>query len=185
MKILVLTPCDEKWVHWCAAIYKNLTGDARDKTFFMPLFMDNLIVTKTVYNWVFAYFYAAVAAKSLIKTAMANNDDIIIFGNVNKNDFKFDAVFNFQDAEFDAEYEDLFVEKIKEIVKTDENLLPYVENLYTKEDSKMTLHNCRATAQFVSEYLTTDPHLEDIKAQYDKVLHFKEKGLDDGIGNSF
>ena len=39
----------------------------------------------------------------------------------------------------------------------------------------MTLHNITAAAKFLSAYLETDPHIEEIKEKYKNDLNFKEE----------
>lgn len=88
-------------------------------------------------------------------------------------DYKFDAVFNFQDEEQSCRYEDLFVEKLKEICASEELLMKYLNNLYTDEDSKLGLTNINAAADFISAYLDTDPHLDEITQKYREKLEHK------------
>lgn len=46
MKILLLMPLDEKWSYIAAELYKNLTTEAKEKTFAMPMFTEWQIATK-------------------------------------------------------------------------------------------------------------------------------------------
>ena len=67
MKILVLMPCDEKMTYIAAKIYKELPNEIKDITFSMPMFMDYLISSKVVGNWVYAFFDAfVISALSVI-----------------------------------------------------------------------------------------------------------------------
>ncbi len=167
MKILVLMPLDEKWVYMANGIYRNLPQEVKDITFAMPMFMQYCITTKAVPNWLYATFDALVAVRNAYNAA--GEGDLIVIGNCDKK-LEFDAIFNFQDLAIDLRYSDLLMEKTKDLVKDAEDLRSYVDNLYTADDSKMPLHNCLATANFLTAYLQTDPKLEEIKKEYqDKV----------------
>ena len=171
MKILVLMPLDEKWVYMANGLYNSLPVEVRDKTFAMPMFMQYCITTKSTPNWLYATFDALVAVKSVYNAA--KDGDLIIIGNCDK-DMKFDAIFNFQDIEVDLPYEDKLMEKTREIVKSDKELLGYTTNLYTNEDSIMPLHNIVAAADFLAAYLDTDPKIEQIRKQYQEKVNFKD-----------
>lgn len=174
MKILVLMPCDERMTYYAAKIYKELPNDVKDITFSMPMFMDYLISSKIVGNWVYSFFDSFVSMKNIYKTAAKGREDLIVFGTAPRN-MKFDAIFSFQEDAAQMPYDDKFLRKIKEIVKDEPKLAAYVENLYGAEDSQFNLYNCAATAGFLAEYLKTDPKLEDIKAKYESKLKFKKK----------
>lgn len=179
MKILLLMPCDEQHTHLATAIYKALPKNVKENTFAMPMFMEYLISTKIVGNWVMAFYDALVSAENVYKGSVSSNEDLIIIGNVSKNNCNFfDAVFNCQDIEESLEYQDKFLEKIKEMVSEDEGLSKRLENMYNNEDSKMPLHNCVAVADFLSAYLRTDAKLDEIEKQYKKKL--KELGVING-----
>ena len=178
MKILVLMPCDERMTYYAAKIYKELPNDVKDITFSMPMFMDYLVSSKIVGNWVYAFFDSFVSMKNIYKTAAKSKDDLIVFGTAPKN-MKFDAIFSFQDDAAQMPYEDHFLRKVKEIVSDEPKLTAYLENLYGAEDSKFNLYNCDATAGFLAEYIKTDPKLEDIKARYEGRLNFKKIEGDD------
>lgn len=171
MKILVLMPLDEKWVYMANGLYNALPIEAREKTFAMPMFMQYAITTKTTPNWLYAQFDALVAVKGVYNAA--KDGDLIVIGNCDK-DMKFDAIFNFQDIEKDMPYEDLLLEKTKEVVKSDEQLLGYLTNLYTNKDSIMPLHNVAAAADFLAAYLNTDPKIEQIRKQYQDKINFND-----------
>lgn len=172
MKILVMMPLDERYAYMAMGIYKNLPSEIKDKTFCMPAFMDYLVTTKIVPNWEYALFDTLLAVEKLMAVG---DEDIILLGNT-KKDFKFDAVFNFQDIDEAQPYKDTFVEKMHEKVKSEELLLSKIDNLYTAKDSTFALHNCRATADFLTAYLDTDPRLDKLKAEYEQKL----KELQDG-----
>ena len=88
---------------------------------------------------------------------------------------KFDAIFSFQDDAEQLPYKDKFLGKIKKIVADEPKLSAYLENLYGAEDSKFNLYNCTATAGFLTEYIKTDPKLDEIRAKYEGKLKFKKK----------
>lgn len=171
MKILVLMPLDEKWVYMANGLYSALPQEVKEKTFAMPMFMQYSITTKATPNWLYAQFDALVAVKSVYKAAQ--DGDLIVIGNCDK-DMKFDVIFNFQNLTEDMPYEDLLLEKSKELVKEDKQLLSYLTNLYTNEDSKMPLHNISAAADFLAAYLDTDPKIEQIQKQYQDKINFSD-----------
>ena len=113
--------------------------------------------------------------KNIYKTAAKEKDDLIVFGTAPKN-MKFDAIFSFQDDAEQMPYKDKFLGKIKKIVADEPKLAAYLENLYGAEDSKFNLYNCTATAGFLTEYIKTDPKLDEIRAKYEGKLKFKKKG---------
>lgn len=166
MKILVLMPLDEKSVYMAMGIYKGLPHELQDKCFCMPVFMDYLVQTKLVENWGYALFDTLLAAKKIYEVG---EDDLIIIGNTDKN-YKFDAIFNFQDIEEDLPFKDEFAAKVKDLVQSEEVLAKLINNLYDNKDSIMPLHNCLATADFLSAYIKTDPGLDKLKTEYQKKL---------------
>lgn len=171
MKILLLMPCDEQHTHAATAIYKALPKEVKEITFAMPMFMEYLTSTKLVGNWIMAFYDSLVSAENVYKTAVSSNDDLIIIGNVSKDNCSFfDAIFNCQDIEESLDYQDNFLDKIKEIVAEDEKLSKRVANMYDNSDSKLALHNCAAIADFLSAYLKTDAKLEEIEKHYKKKL---------------
>jgi len=91
--------------------------------------------------------------------------------------YKFDLIVNFQDLVESLPYEDKFVEMMKKKVEGDDNLTSMLD-MYTNEDSKLSMHNALATADFLSKYIETDPHLEDIEADYEKRLEEWKKSLE-------
>jgi len=173
MKILLLMPLDEKFSYMAMGIYNNLPHEIKDKTFCMPTFMDYLVNVKVCPNYEYAIFDTILSAKKVYDAA--KGDDLIIIGNMPK-EYKFDAIFNFQDLVEDLPYKDFFLEKVIEKVAGEEILMKMVNNMYAKEDSKLALHNCTATADFLTAYLDTDPHLNKIEKDYKRRLEDLEKG---------
>lgn len=173
MKILVLMPCDEKMVYWAAEIYKNLEEDIKDNSFFVPMFMDYLIQTKQTENWVYALADGLISANLLCKKADEEKKDIIIFGNAS-SDIKFDKVFSFQDGEVIAPYLDFFIEKTKTIFTDAEDFIELLENLHTKNEVKLMLTNCKATATLINDLIKSQVDLEKIKNNY-AFLNLKDK----------
>lgn len=171
MKILLLMPCDEQHAHAAAGIYKALPQEMKDITFPMPMFMDYLIQTKIVGNWIMAFFDTLISAKNIYRTAEQNNDNLIIIGTA-PAEMEFDAVFNFQEIEESLPYKDSFLEKIREAVKSDEKLSRMVNNLVPGSQSKMALRDCAATADFLSKYIKTDikNKLEVLRKEYEQQL---------------
>lgn len=179
MKILILMPLDEKWSFIASGIYKNLDDNAKNKTFAMPMFTEWQLATKKMIigndlpqNWNIATFGSIVKAREMYKLSELNNDDFILIGNINPQ-YKFDMIFNFQAEEKDEAYEDLYIEKLKSIFK-DEKVL--YDNLifYNSTASMMTLHNIKAAANFISDYIKTDANIDKIKEKYKDTLVFKE-----------
>ena len=176
MKILVLMPCNERMTYAAARIFKEMPIELKEITFMMPLFMDYYMEVNKDAQPIHALFNALLGAQSLYNAA--GSKDLIIFGNVNKN-MKFDVVFSFQDSEMSMEYEDKFIALVKEKVAEYEQLTKYINNLYTKEDVVFQLTNCVSTAGFLTDYIKTDPKLEEIKAKYEGKLNFKKVNKDE------
>jgi hypothetical protein len=179
MKILVLMPLDEKWSFISTALFQNLSRNAKDKTFVMPMFSEWQMATKHMIlgndlpiHWNVATFGSILKAKEMYKIQNATKQDFILIGNISP-DYKFDVIFNFQDMEKDEPYQDLYIEKLKEVFAEDKVLSSNL-NFYDATASTMTLHNITAAAEFLSKYIETDPHIEDIKAKYKETLNFKE-----------
>ena len=180
MKILLMIPLDEKWSYIAAALYKNLDTETQNNTFCMPMFTEwqlathNMIIGKElVEHWNVATFGSIVKAREMYHLQDAANKDFLLIGNINPG-YKFDAIFNFQDILEDMPYKDLYIEKMREVFK-DEPALAKNLVFYDATASKMPLHNIKATAQFLSSYMKTDPHIDEIKAQYKNSLQFKDK----------
>ena len=182
MKILVLMPCDEQHVYAAAGIYKALPNELKEVTFPMPMFMDYLIQNKVVGNWIMAFFDSLISMKNLYKTATETNDNLLVIGTA-PADFEFDAIFNFKEIEESLPYEDKFIEKIREAVKSDEKLTDMVNNLYDGASSKLALMNCVASADFLTKYMNTDVKnkLDTLRKEYEKQLGAKinEKWIQD------
>ena len=173
MKILVLMPCDETTVYWAAEIYKNLDSEVQDNSFSIPMFMDYLMETKQAENLVYALADGIISANLLCKKADEEKKDIIIFGNASR-DIKFDKVFSFQDAEVIVPYQDRFIEKTKINFADAEEFIEILNKLHTKDDAKLLLTNCKATATLINDLIKTKVDLEKIKGNY-AFLNFKDK----------
>lgn len=172
MKILVLMPLNERMVYAATSIYRHLADDKQEMTFAMPMFMEYAVDTKMCEDWLHAVFFAEIAARNFYE----KHNDCIIIGNLNKN-MKFDMIFNLQDLDEDFPYEDKGIQKFIEVINQSEAdeesksfLLKYINNLHTNEDSEMPLHNSRATAEFLSNMIDSDPHLEKFAAEKEKIL---------------
>ena len=174
MKILILMPCSEAWTYHATGIYKALPQEVKEITFAMPMYMEYLVDTKISQDWIHAYFDSAVTVKALYKAAQMKNENLVVIGNTIK-DLEFDAVFNFQDEAFDMEYDDKFISKLDELVKEIPELKSYTAGLHEAHESKMPLHNYVATADFITDYLQTDPQLDRVKEKYLGRLRFKEQ----------
>ena len=108
----------------------------------------------------------------MYKIQQESNKDFLLIGNIAPQ-YEFDAIFNFQEVDQDLPYEDMYVDKLK----TSFADIPVLSNnlkFYDGSASQMTLHNIAAAAEFLSSYMKTDPHLEEIKQKYIDTLHFKE-----------
>lgn len=174
MKILVLMPLDEKWVYAATAIWDKMDDEIRDHCFAMPMFMQTTVTWGRSRNWTDAAFFALKCSEYVYQTAEKEGDPLIIIGNMPK-DFKFDAVFNFQDMEETLPYEDKFMDKIKESLKkvSSEDVLlleGMINNLYTAEDSTFSLTNCQATADFLGAYMKAEIDFKKIEEEYKKAL---------------
>lgn len=170
MKILILMPCDEQHIYASEGIWKALPKELKENTFVMPMFMEYLVITKQAKDWVEALFFALLSAKKLYQAAGAE-DDLVIIGNTDAA-LKFDEVFSFQDIEESMGYKDLFIEKLTTLVKNEELLYNQLINLHTKEESKYNLHNCVASADFISKYIKTDVKhkLEKLTKEYEEEM---------------
>ena len=179
MKILLMIPLDEKWSYIATALYKNLDKETQNNTFCMPMFTEWQLATKKMIigndlpqNWSVATFGSIVKAREMYKLSELNNDDFILIGNINPQ-YKFDMIFNFQTEEKDEVYEDLYIEKLKIIFKDDKVLYDSLI-FYDSTASMMTLHNIKAAANFISDYIKTDANIDKIKEKYKDTLVFKE-----------
>lgn len=172
MKMLILMPCDEQHVYAATAIYNALPQELKDNTFAMPMFMEYLRDTNQVGNWVKALFYTILAAEGLY-AATPKNENFILIGNIG-NEFKFDVVFNFQDIDESLPYEDKFMDMCQNIVKDEPSLFQYIAELHQADESKMALQNCVATADFITDYIASEPDLAAIKEKFKDRIPFKE-----------
>jgi hypothetical protein len=172
-------PLQEQYVYISNALYEKITTLNKDLNVFpMPSYLDYLTITKKI-GFDEALIWSLVIAKKMVTTKYAENT--IIIGNVEKVG-KIDSIFNFQYPEKDAEYKDVFIEKLTEIAnnkldktnKNDLKLLSCLNNLYTAKDSIMPLHNTSASAKFLTEYALTDPNLNALKAKYKGKMNFEE-----------
>lgn len=178
MKILVLMPLDERYTYLAAAIYKCLPKDVQEHTLCMPAFMDYMVNVKLCPNWEYALFDTILTAEKVYSAT--GDENLIILGNINA-DCKFDIVFNFQDNYEDLPYEDKFLEQMQKLAKGEPKLEALVNNVHVASESKMTLHNCEATANFLTDYLATDPKLDEIKKEYEiKLKMIEESKFNDG-----
>lgn len=179
MKILVLMPLDEKWSYIASALYQKMDTNAKNCTFAMPMFTEwqrstgKIVIGNDLPNtWQMATFGSIVKAREMYKLQSDANSDFILIGNIHP-DYKFDAIFNFQDIDSDMTYEDLYVNKLREIFKGNQEIEKYL-NFYDASASQMPLHNIAAAAQFLSDYIKTDARLDKIKEKYKDTLAFKE-----------
>lgn len=163
MKILVLMPLQEQSAYMAMGIYKNLPAEVKDKTFCMPMFMDYLVNTKLVPNWEYALFDTLLSCQKIIEAT--TDEDLIVIGNIDKK-YEFDVVFNFQDINEDQKYNDPFLDTMRKKVASEALLLNMVNNMHDANESRMPLHNCLATADFLTAYLDTDPGLDKIQKAY-------------------
>lgn len=177
MKILILMPLQEQYTYAGMGIYKAMPQEIKDVTFVMPMYMDYLVQTKLTDDWISAAFDAIVSVRNTYNTAVEHDYDMVVIGNA-PAECEFDAVFNFQDIEEELPYVDKFIEKIKELIATSDkadeeeknSLLAVIGNLHEASESKLSLINCVATADFITSYLKTDPKLDKIKLEYERRL---------------
>lgn len=179
MKILVLMPLDEKWSYIATAIYKNLSAKAKENTFVMNMFSEWQMNTKHMVagadlpiHWNVATFGSIIKARELYKLQEQSKKDFILIGNIDPS-YKFDLIVNFQDLDKDLPYEDLYVQKLREVFKENDYLTQLLV-MYSTNSSTMMLHNTTAAAKFLSAYLETDPCTDEIKEKYKDALKFKE-----------
>lgn len=175
MKILVLMPLDERLVPAATAIYQALPKEVKDITFAIPMYMEYLVKSKIESSWEEAVVRSLFSSKKLLDV-LKPEDDYILIGNAPK-DFKFDAVFNFQDIDESLPYKDVFLEKVKSIFNVEEAplLQNLLGNLYDGSASTFSMHNCVATADFLSKYIKTI----NIEDAYNKVTNEYKKIIGD------
>lgn len=174
MRMLIMMPCDEQHVYAATGIYNALPEELKQITFPMPMFMEYLRDTKQCDNWVKSIFYTMISAEELYMSSVRDGEDFILIGNIG-NEFKFDVIFNFQEIDESLPYEDLFMKKCQDIVKDEPSLLQYIAALHTADESKMALQNCKATADFIADYMASEPDLDALKEQYKDKINFKEE----------
>lgn len=177
MKILVLMPLDEKWSYIASGLFKALDKEAQDATFCLPMFNEWQLQTGKMVvgadlpkSWSVATFGSLIKAREMYQLQDKAGRDLIIIGNI-APDYKFDAIFNFQDPNEDLSYKDEFLDKLDEY--SDPTLQSALKR-YDASASVFTLHNFTAAGQYISAYLKTDPHLDEIKQKYADKLRFKE-----------
>lgn len=179
MKILVLMPIGEDYSYIASGLFKALDPEARDCAFSLGMFSEwqratnkMVIGTDLPKTWTVATFGSLMKARELYRLQDAAKKNVIIIGNISP-DYKFDAIFNFQDPEKDAPYEDRYLAKVAAAAQGETALVDAL-NVYDASASQMALHNFAAAGKFLSAYLKTDPHIDDIKAKYNEQLKFKE-----------
>lgn len=180
MKILVLMPVGTEYSATGFEFYKNLSDYASNSTIVICNVVDYLLETNAQDNYGIAVLNAITGTEKIYEEAVENNEDIVIFGNVNKK-YDFDLVFNFQDANDDTlPYKDLLIEKMREISFDSDVPAEELEfyNLHTADESQLTLKNSKATAELISELLASKPIInqqdknEQIKKIYE--IHLQE-----------
>lgn len=179
MKILVLMPLDEKWSYIATALWEHLDAKIKkENAFAMNMFSEWQIHTKKMIigpdvpvHWNVATLGSIIKAKEMYQLNDKLKKDFILIGNINP-EYKFDLIVNFQDLNEDLPYEDKYIEKLREVFKDTPEVMKLL-NMYEAKDSTMTLHNITAAAAFLSAYLGTDPHLDEIKEKYKEILNFK------------
>lgn len=174
MRILVLMPCDERAVYLGASLYRHLPDNLKDNCFIMPMFMDYLVSTKTVGNWVYAFFDSLVSAEALLRND--ENTDLIIVGNVDKK-YKFDIVLNLQVDGESLPYKDNFIEHIQTLVEEEPILSKRIDHLYTNAASTLALYNAELGAQLIADLMATDNSNEiiKIKEKYEELSALRAK----------
>lgn len=173
MKILVLMPLDQQHVDAAAGIYNNLPKEVQEITFPMPMFMEYAVISGVSKNWTYAFFDTIVSANNICKSA-TKQDNLIVIGNVAK-EHEFDVVFNFQEIDETLPYQDLFAEKLLEVVESEPTLTKVIKNLHKGPESVFSLQNCKATAEFLTKYLDTDPKIDELRASYQGKLNLDVK----------
>ena len=174
MKILVLMPLDEQHVPAATAIYEYLPKEIRDICFSLPMYMQYLMSTKLERTWEECCVRTLFDSQKLLDV-LKPQDDYILIGNTAKK-YKFDNVFNFQDIEKAQSYKDVFLEKIRQIFGHNDPIIDkLIYNLHENKESSLALINCRATADFLTDYINAGSFSEQydfkkIKEKYDKEI---------------
>lgn len=167
MKILVLMPLDEQHVFAATAIYHYLPKYLQDRCFSLPMYRQYLRDCKLEHSWEEAVVRTLYDSNKLLKV-LTPKDDYILIGNAPAS-MKFDAVFSFQDIDKAEPYDDKFLVKIRSIFgKNDKNIDNLIYNLHDEPESKRDLTNCKAAAQFLTDYIKTDTQaaVEQVKRRY-------------------
>jgi hypothetical protein len=176
MRILVLMPCDERAVYVAAAFYRYLPDNLKEQCFSMPMFMDYLVDTSIVKNWIRAFYYSLVSAEAILRGS-DGKESIIICGNVDKK-YDFDIILNLQaDGNDEQLYQDNFIEHLKTIVEEDPVLAGRISNLYGATDSILPLYNAELGAQLVADLIATDnsTEIDAIKKRYQELAALRDK----------
>lgn len=159
MKILVLMPLDERYVYASWGLYKQLSEEAKEKTFNMLGFVDYLHLTKK------GPWNAGVGTALKVVDNMYESYDII-FGNINKS-AEFDVIFNLTDGENEEPYDD------KTIKKMEEELAVHYD-LHTADESKFCLVNFEAAGRLISKLYTdgkiSEEKIKNLKEEYERKL---------------
>lgn len=158
MRILILMPLQEQYSYMAMGIEQHLPSELKNITLSMPNYMEYLILTHKTGDWIEAAFGSIRSIESYCKTAK----DYIIIGNVT-HDIPFDAIFNFQDLEEALPYKDDLLDYIRPCAKkaAEEHadvvsIVNILDNLYTNEDSRLALKDCKATADFIANYFKSE-----------------------------
>ncbi len=181
MRILVLMPVDEQHVPAATAIYQARPPEMQKICFPRPRYRQYLVSTHMARNWEQGMAGTFLAAKDMVTKRRKRKEDWVLIGNINRNFSQFDAIFNFQDIEADLPYEDKFLEKAKTRYEGSPDRGKYIElfsNLYEAKDSQYQLHNCKATANFLTDYYNSShslAKLEVLKQKYSKEIAAAEK----------
>lgn len=177
MRILVLMPLDERAVPMSMALWRELPSELQEQTFNVVGYMDYLVQSKLVGNWVTAMFYSLMAAEKVIK-ATDKNENLIVFGNTNKK-YKFDIVLNMQDMEVAEPYKDNFLEEVKSIVlpTNEKPLIKLIDNTYDASASILSLINIDASAALLVDLIKSDNKaaIEELKHQYAEKLELLKR----------
>lgn len=100
-------------------------------------------------------------------------DDYILIGNTSIK-YKFDKIFNFQDIDKSMPYQDKFLEKIRSIFGHNTPEIDHlIYDLHEDKESTLALTNCRATADFITDYIDAgagSDNFDKIKKKYDKEI---------------
>lgn len=158
MKILIMTPLDERCVFAAMGLFKRLDKELQDTTLDLVNFTNYLYATKKC-SWEHA------AGTALSKDIPTGNYNIII-GNTKKYK-EFDLIFNLFDGETEVEYKDYVLEKL-------EKVLNKKFDLHTADESRFCLKNLDAAAELINSLYTKgvwrEAKLEELKKEYEEKL---------------